>query len=182
MPEIGVKSYGACIPRLRMDRASIAAAHAWSLPSLRAAGKGERSFCNWDEDSITMGVEATRACLAAGSKQRIRSLVFASTTPPFADLPNASVIVNASGLSSSTATLDTGGSLRAGVSALIRALRSQEDSDVVIVAADDRRAKPGSAQEMQYGCGALALRIGPLPYSFDEGLAKTAEWWRNRPR
>src|SRR6266481_997163 len=160
MPEIGIKSYGACIPRLRMDRASIAAAHAWSLPSLKAAGKGERSFCNWDEDSITMGVEATRACLASGSKQRIGSLIFASTTPPFADLPNASVIVNASGLSSSTATLDTGGSLRAGVSALIRALRSQEDSDVVIVAADDRRAKPGSAQEMQYGCGALALRLG----------------------
>ncbi len=160
MPEIGVKSYGACIPRLRMDRASIAAAHAWSLPSLKAAGKGERSFCNWDEDSITMGVEATRACLASGSKQRIGSLVFASTTPPFADLPNASVIVNASGLPSSTATLDAGGSLRAGVSALIRALRSQEDSDVVIVAADNRRSKPGSAQEMHYGCGALALRLG----------------------
>ena len=160
MPEIGIKSYGACIPRLRMDRASIAAAHAWSLPSLKAAGKGERSFCNWDEDSITMGVEATRACLASGSKQDIGSLVFASTTPPFADLPNAGVIVNASGLPSSTATLDAGGSLRAGVSALIRALRSQEDSEAVIVAADDRRSKPGSAQEMHYGCGALALRLG----------------------
>ena len=42
MAGIGIKSYGACIPRLRMDRASIAAAHAWSLPSLKASGKGER--------------------------------------------------------------------------------------------------------------------------------------------
>jgi 3-hydroxy-3-methylglutaryl CoA synthase len=160
MPEIGIKSYAACIPRLRMDRASIAAAHAWSLPSLKGLGKGERSFCNWDEDSITMSVEATRACVASASKQRIGSLVFASTTPPFADLQNASVIVTASGLSANTATLDSGGSLRAGVSALIRALRSREDSDVVIVAADNRRSKPGSTQEMQYGCGALALQLG----------------------
>jgi 3-hydroxy-3-methylglutaryl CoA synthase len=161
MSEIGIKSYAACIPRLRMDRASIAAAHAWSLPSLKGLGKGERSFCSWDEDSITMGVEATRACLATGSKRGIGSLIFASTTAPFADLQNASVIVNAAGLPANTATVDAGGSLRAGVSALIRALRSQDDSDAVIVAADNRRAKPGSTQEMQYGSGALALRVGP---------------------
>jgi 3-hydroxy-3-methylglutaryl CoA synthase len=160
MSEIGIKSYAACIPRLRMDRAAIAAAHAWSLPSLKGLGKGERSFCNWDEDSITMSVEATRACLAYGSKQRVGSLAFVSTTPPFADMQNASIIVNACGLLSSVATQDAGGSLRAGVSALIRSLRTRDDCDAVIVAADDRRSKPGSAQEMQYGSGALALRLG----------------------
>jgi 3-hydroxy-3-methylglutaryl CoA synthase len=158
--EIGIKSYAACIPRLRMDRASIAAAHAWSLPSLKGLGKGERSFCNWDEDSITMGVEAARACLSSGSKQRVGSLAFVSTTPPFADMQNASIVVNACGLPSSTATLDAGGSLRAGVSALIRALRTRADCDALIVAADNRRSKPGSTQEMQYGSGALALQLG----------------------
>jgi 3-hydroxy-3-methylglutaryl CoA synthase len=160
MSEMGIKSYAACIPRLRMDRASIAAAHAWSLPALKGLGKGERSFCSWDEDSITMGVEATRACLAPGSKRDIGSLIFASTTAPFADLQNASLIVNASGLPAHTATVDAGGSLRAGVAALIRALRSQDEVDAVIVAADNRRGKPGSTQEMQYGAGALALRVG----------------------
>jgi nucleoside-diphosphate-sugar epimerase len=35
---------------------------------------------------------------------------------------------------------------------------------------------------LEIDASALALRIGPPPYSFDEGLAKTAEWWRNRPR
>jgi 3-hydroxy-3-methylglutaryl CoA synthase len=160
MTEIGIKSYAAHIPRLRMDRASIAAAHAWSLPSLKGLGKGERSFCNWDEDSITMGVEATRACLASGSKQRVGSMMFVSTTPPFADMQNASIIVNACGLPSSAATLDAGGSLRAGVSMLIRALHTRADGDAVIVAADDRRSKPGSIQEMQYGSAAVALQLG----------------------
>ena len=60
MTDIGIKSYAAYVPRLRMDRASIAAAHAWAMPALRSLGKGERSFCSWDEDSITMAVEAVR--------------------------------------------------------------------------------------------------------------------------
>ncbi len=160
MSETGIKSYAVCIPRLRLDRASIAAAHAWSLPALKGLGKGERSFCSWDEDSITMAVEATRACVSSQARSGMGSLVFASTTAPFADLQNASVVVNASGLPSGTATLDAGGSLRCGVAALIRAARSGEGQDTVLVAADNRNAKPGSAQEMQYGAGAAALQIG----------------------
>ena len=160
MSEIGIKSYAVYIPRLRMDRASIAAAHSWSLPALKGLGKGERSFCSWDEDSITMAVDAVRTCVGPGAKSRIGSLTFASTTAPFADLQNASVVVTASGLPGGTATLDTGGSLRAGVSSLIRALRSQEAADAVVVAADNRKARPGSGQEMQYGAGAAAFQVG----------------------
>jgi 3-hydroxy-3-methylglutaryl CoA synthase/uncharacterized OB-fold protein len=160
MTGIGIKSYAAYIPRLRMDRAAIAAAHAWALPGLKGIAKGERSFCDWDEDSITMSVEAARACLDPGSRQHVSSLTFVSTTPPFADMQNAAVIVNACGLPASAASLDAGGSLRSGVSTLIRALRTAERGDAIVVAADDRRAKPGSAQEIQYGSGALALRLG----------------------
>jgi 3-hydroxy-3-methylglutaryl CoA synthase len=160
MSEIGIKAYAVCIPRLRMDRASIAAAHSWSLPALKGLGKGERSFCSWDEDSITMSVEAARACVAPAERAQIGSLTFASTTAPFADLQNSNVVVNASGFPAGTATLDAAGSVRAGLAALIRALRSGEGADSMVVAADDRRAKPGSAQEMQYGCGAAALRVG----------------------
>jgi 3-hydroxy-3-methylglutaryl CoA synthase len=159
MSDIGIKSYAAYIPKLRMDRAAIAAAHAWALPSLKGLGKGERAFSSWDEDAITMGVEATRGCLA-GSPQGVGSLLFASTTAPFLDLQNASVVITAAGLPEATSTLDVGGSLRAGTSALIQALRSPATADTIVVAADNRRAKPGSVQEMQYGAGGFALRVG----------------------
>jgi 3-hydroxy-3-methylglutaryl CoA synthase len=159
MSDIGIKSFAAYVPRLRMDRASIAAAHAWALPALRGLGKGERAFGSWDEDSITMSVEATRSCLG-DRKSSVQSLFFASTTAPFLDLQNASVVVNASGLPANTATLDVGGSLRAGTSALIQALNLGAAANSVVVAADLRRAKPGSAQEMQYGAGAFAVSIG----------------------
>jgi hydroxymethylglutaryl-CoA synthase len=83
MTDIGIKAYGAYIPRLRMDRAAIAAAHAWVFPGLKAAGKGERAFGSWDEDSITMSVDALRACLRGGLTTPVKSLTFASTTAVF---------------------------------------------------------------------------------------------------
>src|SRR5215471_8617261 len=123
MPEIGIKSYAAYVPRLRMERAAIAAAHAWALPSLRGQAKGERSFCSWDEDSITMSVEAVRACLRGSTATRVVALTFASTTPVFADLQNSALVSAAAGLAGDgMSTLDACGSLRAGTSALMRAL------------------------------------------------------------
>jgi 3-hydroxy-3-methylglutaryl CoA synthase len=161
MPDIGITSYAAYVPRLRMERAAIAAAHAWALPALRGLAKGERSFCSWDEDSITLSVEAVRYCLQAARTTRIGALTYASTTPVFADLQNATLIAAAAGLESDgISTLDACGSLRAGTSALLRALESPAASDTLVVAADDRRARPGSTQEMQYGAGAGALLLG----------------------
>lgn len=161
MSEVGIKSYAAYIPRLRMDRAAIAAAHGWALPALKSLAKGQRAFASWDEDSITMSVEALRACLAPQASTRIGSVIFASTTAPFSDLQNATLVAAAAGLPADTMTLDAGGSLRAGTSGLISAFQSQSLADTVLVAADKRMAKPGSVQEMQYGAGSFALRIGP---------------------
>ena len=160
MSDIGIKSYAAYVPRLRMDRASIAAAHAWAMPSLRGQGKGERSFCSWDEDSITMSVDAVRACLRGSRGDAVRAVSFASTTPVFSDLQNASLVAAASGLEANISTLDVSGSLRAGTSALIRALESASPGDSIVVAADGRLAKPASVQEMHYGAGSFALRVG----------------------
>jgi len=168
MSEIGIKSYAAYVPRLRMERASIAAAHAWALPALRGLAKGERSFSSWDEDSITLSVEALRACLRGLRSARVESLICASTTPVFADLQNSALVAAAAGLDGrSLASLDACGSLRAGTSALMRALDSRGAGDRLVVAADDRRAKPGSVQEMQYGCGSCAVAVGT-----DELLAR----------
>lgn len=160
MSDLGIKAYAVYVPRLRMDRASIAAAHAWAMPGLRSAGKGERSFCSWDEDTITMSVDAVRSCLRSPASDAVRSLTFASTTPVFADMQNSSLIAGASGLAADMTAQDACGSLRAGTTALMRALQSGGAGDAMVVAADNRRTKPGSLPEFQYGSGASALRVG----------------------
>jgi 3-hydroxy-3-methylglutaryl CoA synthase len=142
-----------------MDRAAIAAAHMWALPSLKGLAKGERSVAGWDEDSITMSVEAARACLS-NAQGNVDTLLFASTTPVFSDLQNATMVVEALEVPASISTLDVCGSLRAGTSALLNALRSNAQNTTLVVAADNRIAKPGSVQEMQYGAGSVALLVG----------------------
>ena len=79
---VGIRSFGAFIPRRRLQRAAIAAAHAWAFPGLKGQARGERSMCGWDEDVITMAVEAGRDCLAGAPAPAGLSL--ASTTAPYA--------------------------------------------------------------------------------------------------
>lgn len=153
----GIVSFGAYIPRRRLSRAAIAEAHAWALPSLKGLGKGEKSFCNWDEDVITMAVEAGRDCLR-GQTATVSALDLASTTAPYADLQNSVLVGAALDLGRSYASADFGGSTRAGLSALIKGCASGDQR--LVIASEKRGAKPGSTQEMTYGSGAGALLLG----------------------
>ncbi len=171
-PSLGnIVSYGACIPRLRMPRERIAAAMQWHGP-FSAAATGERAICNWDEDALTLAVQAARECLAnagrgTGLAASIGSLSLASTTLPFADRSNSTLLAAALDLPGEVQTADLCGSLRAGTSALAQAARRLDAAPCLVVAADARLAKPGSAQEMEYGAGAAAMLLsgssGELP-------------------
>ena len=154
----GIVDAAAYVPAMRLDRGAVFAANSWANPALRGLARGSRSMGNWDEDSITMGVEAARRCLAGRSRDEFTRLYFASTTPPFADRQCATVIAEALSLSDQLATVDLGNSRNAGMQALCEALRG--DGPALVVAADARRAKPGSVQELQYGHGSAALVLG----------------------
>jgi hydroxymethylglutaryl-CoA synthase len=158
--DFGILSCGAYLPRLRLQRKSIAAANSWFAPALRGLAKGERAMANWDEDSITMAVEAARDCLAGRERSSIGQLILASTTHPYDDRQNAGIAANALNLPSALAVLDVTGSQRAGTSALATALGSASGAEMLVTAADHRRAKAASAQEMHYGDGAAAFLVG----------------------
>ena len=71
----GILSFGAYLPRARMQRRAIAAANGWFAPGLKGQGKGERAIGNWDEDTITMAVEAARDCLGDTDRGALRQVV-----------------------------------------------------------------------------------------------------------
>ncbi len=159
----GITSLGCYLPRLRLPRTTIAEAMGW-LGQGKARVKGEVATCNWDEDSLTMGVEAARIALAGAPGSALGSLTFASTTAPFADHSNGVLLATALGLEPSLRVNDAGGSQRAGTSALAAALASAGNGAAsLVVASDQRLAKPGSPQELQYGHGATAAVVGPTP-------------------
>ncbi len=160
----GILNFGAYIPRKRLSRTAIAQAHAWLAPQLLAKARGVRSMANWDEDSLTMGVEAARDLLGPDDdRSYVDSLAFATSTPPFADRLNAGVIATALTLTPETRTHDTTSSLRAGSGALIRALdaaKAGQQKYGLVIAADHRHTRAASPQEMDFGDGAAAFAVG----------------------
>jgi len=158
--DYGILCCGAYLPRLRLQRKSIAAANSWFAPGLRGLAKGERAMANWDEDSITMAVEAARDCMAGRDRAAIGQLVLASTTHPYSDRQNAGIAANALNLPSALGVLDVTGSQRAGTSALATALASSIEKEILVAAAEHRRTKAASPQEMHYGDGAAAILVG----------------------
>jgi 3-hydroxy-3-methylglutaryl CoA synthase len=167
MTDVGITAFGAYLPRLRLQRKAMAAANAWANPSIMSQGKGERTMANWDEDAVTMAVEAARDALPAGDpiagRKHVGALYFASTTMPFADRQNAGIVAAALSLLEEIHTADVTGSQRAGVSALIAALekvKSGGAKTALVASGDRRKARAGATQEFQFGDGAAALLIG----------------------
>jgi hydroxymethylglutaryl-CoA synthase len=159
---VGIKSFAGYVPWLRLERSAIADNHAWFDPSVRSKGKGQRAISNWDEDTLTMAVEAARSCGVSGFANRIGRLIFASTSAPFADRQNAGIIKEALNLPDSIETLDVSGSRRAGTSALLAALHATRGDgvDVLCVGAEKPRTQPLSEGEFTAGDGAAALCVG----------------------
>ena len=160
---VGITSFGAYIPRLRLDRMSIFQSMGWFAPAVVMVAQGERSMCNWDEDSLTMAVAAARDCLTGVDRSKVDGLYLASTTLPFADRQNAGIVATALNLRSDILTADYTASQKAGTSALITALDAVKGGDrhqVLVAAADRRETKTAYFYEMWFGDGAAALCVG----------------------
>jgi 3-hydroxy-3-methylglutaryl CoA synthase/NAD(P)-dependent dehydrogenase (short-subunit alcohol dehydrogenase family)/putative sterol carrier protein len=160
---IGITSYGAYIPRLRLDRMAIFQAMGWFAPAIMMVAQGERSMCNWDEDSITMAVAACRDCLRGRDKQKLDALFLASTTLPFADRQNAGIVSAALNLREDLITADYTSAQKAATTALITALDSVKSGDrknILVTAADRRETKTAYFYEMWFGDGAASLMVG----------------------
>jgi len=160
---VGIVSYGGYIPRLRLNRMSIFQNMGWFAPAIIMVAQGERSFCNWDEDSVTMAVEASRDCLKGMDKKKVDALYLGSTTLPFADRSCAGIAKTALNLRNDTLVQDFTTSLRCGTSALITALETIKGGDrrqVLVTASDRREAKAGYFYEMWFGDGAASFLVG----------------------
>ncbi len=150
---------GAYAPRRRLLRSAIATAHAWAKPGLKGLGKGSRAICSHDEDVITMAVAAARACLGGGDNRSPDRLLLASTSLPFADRQNATVVGEALNLAEDLQTADISGSQRAATSALLLGLQ-HGGAECMVVGAEKCLTRAGSVEEFTVGDAAAALTTG----------------------
>lgn len=155
---VGILAYGAYIPWRRLQRKSIVEANQWFNPGLKSQAKGERAICNWDEDTVTMAVDAARDALAERDRRTVHALRLASTTFPFLDRQHASLAAEALDLAEDTATSDIAASQRGATSALLEALGQSKTT--LVVASENRRGKAASSVELTSGDGAAAFLVG----------------------
>jgi len=160
----GITRYGSYVPYFRLQRSAI------------GAGRGARAAASYDEDSVSMAVEACREVLASDRKRPkgacsepqarevggLDALIFATTSPPYAEKQNAATIHAALSLPARVRTLELGASSRCGVSALGLGLDLAAAGQRALVAASDVViGAPGGARESQGGDAAASFVTGP---------------------
>jgi hydroxymethylglutaryl-CoA synthase len=154
---VGIVSYGAYIPMLRMSRDVLG--QVWG----KSAGRGERAIANVDEDSITMAVEAVVDSLTGIDRQTVDGIYMASVSAPYREKQSASIVKAAADLRDDIESTDFCNSIRSGTSAMnaaLNALRAGAAKRVAVVASDSRLPAPNSDFESAFGDGAAALLLG----------------------
>ncbi len=153
---VGIVSYGAYIPIYRLSR---------DMPWLTWGGLpvgGERSVANFDEDSITMAVEAGNNCLQGFNRDEIDALFLASTTTPYKEKQCAGIVAEALDLKRNIRTADFTNSLRSATIALraaMDAIAAGSAKKVLVVAADCRMGQPSTEYEQAFGDGSAAILL-----------------------
>jgi 3-hydroxy-3-methylglutaryl CoA synthase/uncharacterized OB-fold protein len=147
----GIVSWGTYLPYRRLDRTHITDFLG------QGGGRGTRTVASYDEDTSTMGVEAARRALRATGTAP-DGLLFGTVVPAYADKTNATTLHAALRLPDSVPALDLGASVRSAAAGLGFALGGGGTS--LVVSADLRTGKAGSADEAAGGDAAAALLVG----------------------
>jgi 3-hydroxy-3-methylglutaryl CoA synthase len=159
---VGITSYGAYIPLHRLSRSELF--RAWSgIGMLGMSVPGEKAVASYDEDSVTMAVEAAIDCLHGIDSKTIDGLFFASTTHPYSEKQSSAIVSAAVDLRREVRIADFAGSLRAGTIAMtsaIDALKADSVRNIVVTATDARLGAPSGLMEQGFGDGAAALLLG----------------------
>jgi 3-hydroxy-3-methylglutaryl CoA synthase len=160
----GITRYGSYVPYFRLQRSAI------------GAGRGARAAASYDEDSVSMAVEACRDALEAGGERpkgarseprashvhELDALIFATTSPPYAEKQNAATLHAALSLPEAVRTLELGASSRCGVSALGLGLDlAAAGQRALVAAADVVIGAPGGVRETSSGDAAASFVTGP---------------------
>ena len=154
---VGITSYGAYIPWHRLDRKSFV--KAWGGFS----APGERSVAYYDEDSVTMAVEAAMDCLGDTDPGKVDGIYFATTTSPYREKQCSAIMAMALDLRRDIRAADFNTSLKSGTTAMAMAfdsIKAGSADSVLVAAADNRIGGLSGFQEQTIGDGAAAFLLG----------------------
>jgi hydroxymethylglutaryl-CoA synthase len=182
----GIVGYGSYIPRYRLPAREVA--RVWS------DGSGglpitEKAVAGPDEDTLTIGLEATRNALARAQidPKEIGAVWVGSESHPYAVKPTSTIIAEAIGATPHTEAADWQFACKAGTETIQAAMGfvgSGMAHYVLGVGADTAQGRPGDALEYTAASGGAAFVVGPAAESLAEFEASlsyvtdTPDFWR----
>ncbi|WP_085993060.1 OB-fold domain-containing protein [Oceanobacillus senegalensis] len=159
----GILSYGAYIPYNRLKRSKLK--DFFGISAL----KGEKAVAGFDEDVVSMGVEAGFDSLNGLDEKKIDTVYFATTNGPYDEKSSISTITKALDLRENVRGIESAHSLRAGTSSLLQAL--DQEKQTLVVTADCQVGAPSGANEQLFGDGAVSFITG----SGDDVIARLVD-------
>lgn len=173
--QAGIISYGAYFPSLRIRAGELA--QAWGSS---AGGWQEKTVLDYDEDTLTMAIEAAKTALSAtGEPKAIDLLTWASTNPPYSEKVLTGTIAEMLNLSSGLLASEHNQSSRAGGEAVLVAaglLRAGMARRALVLCADSPRANPRDSIEQALAAAGVAFVLGQdQPLATIEGFAAASQ-------
>src|SRR5215510_1587469 len=153
---IGLIGVGGYVPRYRLSGRALT--QVWG-----GSASGERAVANYDEDALTMATEAALDAMAGRQSSRVDACFFASTSAPYVEKSNATLLATVVDLPIPILTADITGSLRSGTTALrlaLDAVAAGSAREALVAAGDMRPVAPGGELEPLLGDGAGAAVVG----------------------
>ncbi|MEM1873770.1 MAG: hydroxymethylglutaryl-CoA synthase, partial [Acidilobaceae archaeon] len=184
----GIEGWGVYIPRYWLPAYEVAKVWGWPDHTWKSLGVEGKAVANVDEDSTTMGVEASLNAIArAGiSPRRIGAVLFGSESKPYAVKPSATVIAEVIGATPDVMASDLEFACRAVGEALRIATALVSSNNVeyaLVVGSDTAQSNPGDVLEFTAASGAAAFVVGANdPVAVLEGsftyVTDTPDFWR----
>lgn len=157
-PTVGICGYGYYVPKHYILSRDI---------DVRADGLGlvKKSLASWDEDSVTMGVEAAQMALEHSQipATQVGALYIGSESPAYAVNPSSTIVADILGIGNEYMAVDLQFACKAATAGLQMMAAQIATNGVrygLVIGADKSQAKKGDALEWSAGAAGAALLIG----------------------
>lgn len=183
---VGIAGYGAYVPRYRLPAKEVSKVWTDGTGGIPIT---EKSVPGYDEDVITMSIEAARNAMKRSeiSPEDIRAVWVGSESHPYAVKPTSTIVAEAIGAVPNTQAADWEFACKAGTEAMVAAMgfvSSGMADYAMAIGMDTAQGKPGDALEYTAGAGGAAFIIGPAENSLAEieatysFVTDTPDFWR----
>jgi len=186
---IGIVLYGTYIPRYRIRVEEIARIWGEDAENIKSGlGVFQKSVPDFDEDTATIAVEASREAVKRGGidPKEIGAIYVGSESHPYAVKPTATIVGEALGVGNEYFAADLEFACKAGTAGIQMCMGLVKSGMIkygLAVGADTSQSRPGDALEYTAGAGGAAFVIGRErviaeiegTYSF---TSDTPDFWR----